>query len=155
MFRHPAWAVGSYSSGPPAAETARTKSTGGFHQQDGSPCKLVFESSNEHKIFSFSHHSLSSFSSCPRWSGSWRARTRPRSGGGCGRRRASTRPQQGCNSIEIMFSLPESVSEPVPSLIFKSGMVPSITDLAFKQISSKLKQVSSKFQAGSPHNLPY
>ena len=38
MFRHPAWAVGSYSSGPPAAETVGTKSTGGFHQGDGSPC---------------------------------------------------------------------------------------------------------------------
>ena len=38
MFRHPASAVGSYSSGPPAAETVGTKSTGGFHQRDGSPC---------------------------------------------------------------------------------------------------------------------
>ena len=28
MFRHPAWAVGSYSSGPVAARTLRTKSTG-------------------------------------------------------------------------------------------------------------------------------
>ena len=38
MFRHPAWAVGSYSSGPPAANTVGTKSTGGFHQRHGSPC---------------------------------------------------------------------------------------------------------------------
>ena len=30
MFRHPAWAVGRCSSGPPAATTAGTKSTGGF-----------------------------------------------------------------------------------------------------------------------------
>ena len=40
MFRHPAWAVGSYSSGPPAANAVGTKSTGGFHQGDGSPCIL-------------------------------------------------------------------------------------------------------------------
>ena len=40
MFRHPAWAVGSYSSGPPAAETVGTKSTGDFHQGDGPPCTL-------------------------------------------------------------------------------------------------------------------
>ena len=38
MFRHPAWAVSSYSSGPPAARAVGTKSTGGFHQQDASPC---------------------------------------------------------------------------------------------------------------------
>ena len=38
MFRHPAWAVGSYSSGPTAAGTVGTKSTGGFHQADVSPC---------------------------------------------------------------------------------------------------------------------
>ena len=30
MFRHPAWAVGSYGSGPPTAGTVGTKSTGGF-----------------------------------------------------------------------------------------------------------------------------
>ena len=41
MFPHPAWAVGSYSSGPPAAKTVGTKSTGGFHQRHGSPCTLV------------------------------------------------------------------------------------------------------------------
>ena len=40
MFRHPAWAVGSYSSGPPAAGTVATKSTGGFYRSDVSPCKL-------------------------------------------------------------------------------------------------------------------
>ena len=40
MFRHLAWAVGSYSSGPPAAETVRTESRRGFHQQDVSPCTL-------------------------------------------------------------------------------------------------------------------
>ena len=39
MVRHPAWAVGSYSSGPPAAKTVGTKSTGGFHQRHGSPCR--------------------------------------------------------------------------------------------------------------------
>ena len=41
MFRHPAWVVGSYSSGPPAARTDRTKSTGGFNHPDGSPCTLI------------------------------------------------------------------------------------------------------------------
>ena len=35
MFYHPAWAVGSYSSGTPAAVT---KSTGGFNHPDGLPC---------------------------------------------------------------------------------------------------------------------
>ena len=39
MFRHPAWAVGSYSSGPPAARTVGTKSTGRCYQRDGSPCR--------------------------------------------------------------------------------------------------------------------
>ena len=34
-------------------------------------------------------------------------------------------------------------------------VVPSISDLAFKQVSSKFKQVSSKFQVGSSRNLPY
>ena len=38
MFRHPAWAVGSYSSGPPAAKTVGTKSTGGCYRGDVSPC---------------------------------------------------------------------------------------------------------------------
>ena len=41
MFHHPVWAVGSYSSGPPAAGTVGTKSTGGFYQADGSPCISV------------------------------------------------------------------------------------------------------------------
>ena len=39
MFRHPAWAVGSYSSGPSAAGTVWTKSMGGFYQRDESPCR--------------------------------------------------------------------------------------------------------------------
>ena len=38
MFRHPAWAVGSCSSGPPPAVTVRTQSTGGFYRPDWSPC---------------------------------------------------------------------------------------------------------------------
>ena len=38
MFHHPAWAVGSYSSGPPAARSAGTKSTGGFPRPLGPPC---------------------------------------------------------------------------------------------------------------------
>ena len=38
MFRHPAWAVGSYSSGPLAAKTVGTKSTGGCYHQELSPC---------------------------------------------------------------------------------------------------------------------
>ena len=43
MFRHPAWVVGSYSSGPPAARTVGTpgaKSMGGLNRQDGSPCSI-------------------------------------------------------------------------------------------------------------------
>ena len=36
MFRHPAWAVGNYSTDPPAAGTV---SMGGFHQQNVSPCR--------------------------------------------------------------------------------------------------------------------
>ena len=51
MFRHPAWAVGSYSSGPPAANTVRTKSTGGFHQRHGSPCTCkAFDSRLEDEV---------------------------------------------------------------------------------------------------------
>ena len=38
IFHHPAWAVGSYRSGPPAAGTVRSKSTGGFYQGDVSLC---------------------------------------------------------------------------------------------------------------------
>ena len=38
MFRHPAWAVGSCSSGPPTAVSVGTKSTGGFYRPDLSPC---------------------------------------------------------------------------------------------------------------------
>ena len=40
MFHPPAWAVGSYSSGPSAAGAVVTKSTGGFYQADGSPCSF-------------------------------------------------------------------------------------------------------------------
>ena len=41
MFRQPAWAVSSYSRGPPAARTIRTKSTEGFYCSDVPPwpCK--------------------------------------------------------------------------------------------------------------------
>ena len=45
MFRHPAWAVGSYSSGPAAASAVRTKSTGGFLYPEWSPCTNSFISS--------------------------------------------------------------------------------------------------------------
>ena len=38
MFRHPAWAVGSCSSGPLAARTVGTKSTGGCNRPELSPC---------------------------------------------------------------------------------------------------------------------
>ena len=41
MFHHPAWAVGSYSSGPPAARSAGTKSAGGFPRPLGSPCTSI------------------------------------------------------------------------------------------------------------------
>ena len=41
MFRHPAQAVGSYSSGPPAAGTVGTKSTGGFYICEWSPCRFL------------------------------------------------------------------------------------------------------------------
>ena len=40
MLCHPAWAVGSYSSGPPAAITVGTKSTGGFFRPEWSLCKF-------------------------------------------------------------------------------------------------------------------
>ena len=45
MFRHPAWAVGSYSSGPPAAWIVGTKSTGGFANSSVSPCTGVGQNS--------------------------------------------------------------------------------------------------------------
>ena len=35
MFRHPAWAIGTYSRGPLAARTE------GFHRQNWSPCKSL------------------------------------------------------------------------------------------------------------------
>ena len=44
MLRHPAWAVGGYSSGPRTTETVGTKSTGGFFLPERSPCILVFKS---------------------------------------------------------------------------------------------------------------
>ena len=40
MFRQPAWAVGSCSSGPLAARTVGTKSTGGCNRPEWSPCAL-------------------------------------------------------------------------------------------------------------------
>ena len=43
MFRHAAWAVGSCNSGPPAARTVGTKSTGGFYRPDRSPCISVYD----------------------------------------------------------------------------------------------------------------
>ena len=46
MFDHPVWAVSSCSSGPSAAKTAGTKSTGGFYQRDGSPCRSRYHSHN-------------------------------------------------------------------------------------------------------------
>ena len=41
MFRHPAWAVGSYRSVPPVVKNIGIKSTGDFHQRDVSPCSCV------------------------------------------------------------------------------------------------------------------
>ena len=41
MFHHPAWAVRSYKSSPPAARSVGTKSTGGFHHSSVSPCTLL------------------------------------------------------------------------------------------------------------------
>ena len=46
MFHHPDWAVGSYSSGPPAARSAGTNATGGFPQPLGPPyttCRGIME----------------------------------------------------------------------------------------------------------------
>ena len=58
--------VGNYSGGSPVAATVRTKSTGGFHPQDGSPCRVArrpagpdrapsdalgFEDATDHTIF--------------------------------------------------------------------------------------------------------
>ena len=40
MFCHPAWAVGIYSRGLPAAGTVGTKSMEGFYRADGSPCTM-------------------------------------------------------------------------------------------------------------------
>ena len=40
MFCHPAWALGSFSSGPRAAKSVGTKSMRGFYLSDGSPCSL-------------------------------------------------------------------------------------------------------------------
>ena len=41
MFRHPARSVGSYRSGPTAARTIGTKSTGGFYHTELSPCTTL------------------------------------------------------------------------------------------------------------------
>ena len=41
MFRYHIWAVGNYRSGPAAAKIVGTESTGGFHQQDVSPCSYL------------------------------------------------------------------------------------------------------------------
>ena len=43
MFRHPAWAVGSYSSGPATAGTVGTKSTGGCYRGDVLPCTVGYQ----------------------------------------------------------------------------------------------------------------
>ena len=55
MFRHPAWAVGSYRSGPTAARTVRNKSTEGLYHCELSTlyrvCKQYhFTTSNMHGI---------------------------------------------------------------------------------------------------------
>ena len=47
MFRHPARAVGSYSCGPPAARSARTKSTGGCYHAEQSPCIIPYGETNQ------------------------------------------------------------------------------------------------------------
>ena len=39
-IHHPAWAVGSYRSGPPAARLAITKSTEGCYHTEWSPCNV-------------------------------------------------------------------------------------------------------------------
>ena len=39
MFCQPAWVVSIYSSGPPAAGCAGTKSTGGFYRPEWSTCR--------------------------------------------------------------------------------------------------------------------
>ena len=41
MFRHPSWAVGSYSSGPFAPRAVGTNLTRGFYRRNGSPCIYV------------------------------------------------------------------------------------------------------------------
>ena len=48
MFCHPAWAVGGYSSGPPAARTVGTKSTGGFLNSSVSPCTVKRSHGSQH-----------------------------------------------------------------------------------------------------------
>ena len=50
MFRHPAWALGSYSSGPPAAGSAGTKAIGGFPRPLGPPCKYFPHLLNVHPM---------------------------------------------------------------------------------------------------------
>ena len=41
MFHHPAWAVGSYSSGPPVGELPKYKSTKPCAKPPGSRCSYV------------------------------------------------------------------------------------------------------------------
>ena len=45
MFHHPAWAVGSYRSGPPAGGTPQSKSTQPSRKPDAPDC-TIFENSN-------------------------------------------------------------------------------------------------------------
>ena len=47
-FSHPAWAMGSYSRGPPAAKTVIIKATRGFYKGDGSAC--IGYASFKHKL---------------------------------------------------------------------------------------------------------
>ena len=50
MFRHPAWAVGSYSGSPATAGTVATKSTEGCYQGDVSPCRACLECGDEEGV---------------------------------------------------------------------------------------------------------
>ena len=43
MFRQLTWAVGSCSSGPIAARTVGTKSTGGCNRPEWSPCNCLLK----------------------------------------------------------------------------------------------------------------
>ena len=50
MFRHPAWAVGSYSGSPATAGTVASESTGGCYQGDVSPCRACLECGDEEGV---------------------------------------------------------------------------------------------------------